>query len=44
MGQVPMGPSQTSGYGAIGLPSDAIDMVVGRSAASNKGKGPKKMK
>ena len=42
MGQVPMGPAQTSGYGAIGLPSEAIDMVVGRSAASNKGKGPKK--
>ena len=41
MGQVPMGPSETSGFGAIGLPSEAIDLVVGRSSASNKGKGPK---
>ena len=41
MGQVPMGPTETSGYGAIGLPAEAIDMVVGRGAALNKGKGPK---
>ena len=41
MGQVPMGASQTSGYGALGYPAEAIDLVVGRSSSSNKGKGPK---
>ena len=42
MGQVPMGATQTSGYGAIGLPADSIDLVVGRGSSLNKGKGPKK--
>ena len=42
MGQIPMGPTETSGYGAIGLPAESIDLVVGRGAALNKGKGPKK--
>ena len=42
MGQIPMGPTETSGYGAIGLPAETIDLVVGRGAALNKGKGPKK--
>ena len=41
MGQVPMGASETSGYGALGLPADTIDLVVGRGAGLNKGKGPK---
>jgi len=41
MGQVPIGPSETSGYGAIGLPADSIDLVVGRGSALNKGTGPK---
>lgn len=40
MGQVPMGPAETAGYGAIGLPAESIDLVVGRGAALNKGKGP----
>lgn len=42
MGQVPMGQSQTTGYGASGLPAEAIDLVVGRGAALNRGKGPAK--
>ena len=41
MGQIPMGPTETSGYGAIGLPAEAVDIVVGRGSALNKGKGPK---
>jgi len=42
MGQVPMGDADTSGYGAMGLPAEAIDLVVGRGAALNRGFGPKK--
>ena len=41
MGQVPMGVSETSGYGALGLPADSIDMVVGRGSSLNRGKGPR---
>ena len=41
MGQVPMGASETSGYGALGLPADSIDMVVGRGSSLNRGKGPR---
>ena len=41
MGQVPMGATETSGYGAIGMPAEAIDLVVGRASSLNKGKGPK---
>ena len=41
-GQVPMGATETSGYGAKGLPADSIDLVVGRGAALNRGRGPKK--
>jgi len=42
MGQVPMGATEFSGFGAVGLPAEAIDLVVGRGSSLNKGKGPKK--
>jgi|6_EtaG_2_1085325.scaffolds.fasta_scaffold10250_2 hypothetical protein len=31
----------TSGYGAKGIPAESIDLVVGRHASANDGKGPK---
>ena len=40
MGQIPPGGLAT-GYGAKGIPADAIDLVVGRNASSNGGDGPK---
>ena len=30
----------TSGMGAVGAPSDTIDLVVGRMASANSGEGP----
>jgi hypothetical protein len=41
MGQVPLGATETTGYGALGLPAESIDLVVGRNSTSNRGKGPK---
>ncbi len=40
MGQVPIGQTETSGYGALGMPAESIDLVVGRGAALNRGRGP----
>ncbi len=40
-GQVPYS-GMATGYGAKGMPADSIDLVVGRHASSNGGKGPKK--
>lgn len=41
MGQIPLGPTETSGYGAIGLPAEAIDLVVGRGTVLNNNTGPR---